>query len=132
MKPLRMTTPTPTSTRIVRSFDAPVALVWRAHTEPELVKRWMTGPEDHDLVHCDIDFRVGGKACRFLFQPETFGFFQFRPTTFFRGHPGQRRIQFGTQGFQLHLLRSVPSLRIVEQGLQIAQLGTQGRNLLVE
>ena len=71
MKPLRMTTPTPTSTRIVRTFDAPVALVWRAHTEPELVKRWMTGPEEHDLVHCDIDFRVGGKA-RYVWKNPSF------------------------------------------------------------
>jgi uncharacterized protein YndB with AHSA1/START domain len=62
MKPLELTTPTPTSTRIVRSFDAPLALVWRAHTEPELVMRWATGPPDHSLVSCTIDFWVGGSA----------------------------------------------------------------------
>lgn len=62
MKPLELTTPTPTSTRIVRTFDAPVALVWRAHTEAELVKRWATGPADHSLIACEIDFRVGGSA----------------------------------------------------------------------
>ena len=55
-------TPTPTSIRVVRSFDAPLALVWRAHTEPELVKQWMTGPPGHSLPVCEIDFRVGGKA----------------------------------------------------------------------
>jgi uncharacterized protein YndB with AHSA1/START domain len=55
-------TPTPTSIRIVRSFDAPVELVWRAHTEPELVKQWATGPADHSLPVCEIDLRVGGKA----------------------------------------------------------------------
>lgn len=62
MKPLELTTPTPTSTRIVRSFDAPLALVWRAYTEPELVKGWVTGPADHSLTTCEIDFRVGGRA----------------------------------------------------------------------
>lgn len=62
MKPLEMTTPTDTSTRIVRTFDAPLALVWRAHTEPELVKQWATGPEDHSLIVCEIDFKVGGTA----------------------------------------------------------------------
>ena len=62
MKSLELTTPTPTSTRIVRTFDAPVALVWRAHTEPGLVERWATGPPDHSLIACEIDFRVGGKA----------------------------------------------------------------------
>jgi len=62
MKPLKLPTPTPTSTRIVRTFDAPLALVWSAHTEAELVERWATGPADHSLVACEIDFRVGGKA----------------------------------------------------------------------
>jgi uncharacterized protein YndB with AHSA1/START domain len=62
MKPLKLTTPTPTTTRIVRTFDAPAALVWRAHTEPDLVKRWATGTADHSLIACEIDFRVGGKA----------------------------------------------------------------------
>lgn len=56
------TTPTPTSVRIVRTFDAPVRLVWRAHIEPELVKQWMTGPPGHSLPVCEIDFRVGGTA----------------------------------------------------------------------
>ncbi len=55
-------TPTPTSIRVVRRFEAPVELVWRAHTEPELVKQWMTGPEGHTLPVCEIDFRVGGKG----------------------------------------------------------------------
>ena len=55
-------TPTSTSIRIVRTFDAPVELVWRAHTEPELVKQWATGPPDHSLPVCEIDLRVGGKA----------------------------------------------------------------------
>ena len=62
MKPLELTTPTPTSTRIVRLFDAPLTLVWRAHTEPELVQRWATGTADHALIACEIDFRVGGNA----------------------------------------------------------------------
>jgi uncharacterized protein YndB with AHSA1/START domain len=43
-----------------RVFDAPRELVWEAMTTPELVKRWY-GPRGHDLVVCEIDFRVGGK-----------------------------------------------------------------------
>jgi uncharacterized protein YndB with AHSA1/START domain len=63
MRPLDdFSTPTPTSARIVRTFDAPAVLVWRAHTEPELVKQWMTGPEGHTLPVCEIDFRVGGRG----------------------------------------------------------------------
>jgi uncharacterized protein YndB with AHSA1/START domain len=62
MTSFEFTAPTPTSIRIVRTFDSPVELVWRAHTEPELVKQWMTGPPDHSLPICEIDLRVGGKA----------------------------------------------------------------------
>ena len=62
MEPLQLTTPSPTSIHIVRSFDAPVPLIWQAHTDPEIVKQWMTGPPDHSLPVCEIDFRVGGKA----------------------------------------------------------------------
>ena len=62
MNALTLTTPTETSMHIVRQFDAPLELVWRAHTEPELVKQWMTGPPGHSLPVCEIDFRVGGKA----------------------------------------------------------------------
>ncbi len=60
MKPLSMTTPTDTTIEIKRRFDAPVRAVWRAHTEPDLVKRWMTGPPGHTMPECEIDLRVGG------------------------------------------------------------------------
>ncbi len=61
------TTPTATSIRIARRFDAPVELVWRAHTEAELVKQWMSG----GLVVCEIDFRVGGQA-RYVWKNDDF------------------------------------------------------------
>ena len=55
-------TPTPTTIRVTLTFNAPIELIWRAHTEPELVKQWMTGPPHISLPVCEIDFRVGGKA----------------------------------------------------------------------
>lgn len=48
--------------RVTREFDAPPRLVWRAHTEPELVKKWLFGPDGWVLEHCMIDLRVGGTA----------------------------------------------------------------------
>lgn len=60
MKPLQLTTPKDTTIEITRSFDAPVGMVWRAHTEPDLVKRWLTGPAGHTMPVCEIDLRVGG------------------------------------------------------------------------
>jgi uncharacterized protein YndB with AHSA1/START domain len=44
---------------IERAFDAPAALVWRALTEPDLVKRWWAGKRG-EVTSAEIDLRVGG------------------------------------------------------------------------
>jgi uncharacterized protein YndB with AHSA1/START domain len=44
---------------ITREFDAPRHLVYRAWTEPELVKRWWGG-ERGEMTVAEIDLRVGG------------------------------------------------------------------------
>jgi uncharacterized protein YndB with AHSA1/START domain len=54
-----LTTPTDTQILMVREFDAPPELVWRAYTEPELVSRWWPGRRG-TMQSCEIDFRVGG------------------------------------------------------------------------
>src|SRR5580765_9108256 len=46
---------------ITRSFNAPRELVYDAHTKPELVRRWLLGPEGWSMPVCEIDLRVGGK-----------------------------------------------------------------------
>ena len=45
---------------ITRAFNAPKHLVYRAWTEPELVRRWL-GANWYPWVVCDMDVRVGGK-----------------------------------------------------------------------
>lgn len=45
---------------VKRIIDAPLALVWKAWTDPELVKRWW-GPKDYTSPSAKIDLRVGGK-----------------------------------------------------------------------
>jgi uncharacterized protein YndB with AHSA1/START domain len=54
-----VTLPSDTQILIVREFDAPVPLVWKAWTTPELVKRWWSG-ERGEVMSAEIDFRVGG------------------------------------------------------------------------
>ncbi|MRG60069.1 polyketide cyclase [Agromyces sp. CFH 90414] len=44
---------------IVREFDAPVEAVFRAHREPELVKRWL-GPNGYDMQIERWDFTTQG------------------------------------------------------------------------
>ncbi|UNX56558.1 SRPBCC family protein (plasmid) [Georgenia sp. TF02-10] len=46
--------------RIVREFDAPPALVYRAHADPELVRQWM-GPRSIDMDIERWDVRTGGE-----------------------------------------------------------------------
>jgi uncharacterized protein YndB with AHSA1/START domain len=45
---------------ITREFDAPKALVWKAWTTPELVRRWW-GAKRGEVKVAEIDLRVGGK-----------------------------------------------------------------------
>ena len=47
---------------VVRAFNAPRDLVFEAFSKPELVKRWMLGPEGWSMPACTIDFRAGGKG----------------------------------------------------------------------
>lgn len=46
---------------VTRQFNAPRALVWRALTEPALVKRWLGAMPGWTFPVCEIDARVGGK-----------------------------------------------------------------------
>lgn len=42
-----------------REFDAPVADLWRAHVEPELIARWL-GPGGYDVEDVVFEARDGG------------------------------------------------------------------------
>lgn len=46
---------------MTRVFHAPRALVFEAHTNPELVRKWLNGPPGWTMPVCEIDLRVGGK-----------------------------------------------------------------------
>jgi uncharacterized protein YndB with AHSA1/START domain len=59
--PLTATTPNDTDSGVTRTFDAPADVVFRAHTEPALVKRWLLGPPGWTMPICEIDLRVGGR-----------------------------------------------------------------------
>lgn len=43
-----------------RTFDAPAQRVFDAMTKPELVQKWLLGPEGWTMPVCEIDLRVGG------------------------------------------------------------------------
>lgn len=60
MNSTSVSTPTDTTIVIARSFDAPVALVFAAHTEPEHLTKWLTGPDGFALTSVTADIRTGG------------------------------------------------------------------------
>lgn len=68
-----------THVRITRLIDGPRDLVWRAHTEAELMTQWMLGPDGWRMTVCEIDPSVGGRY-RYAWEPvdgapgEPFGF----------------------------------------------------------
>lgn len=53
-------TPSEREVTLTRGFEAPRELVFRALTEPDLLKQWY-GPSGWQLVVCDVDLRVGGE-----------------------------------------------------------------------
>jgi uncharacterized protein YndB with AHSA1/START domain len=75
--------------RITREFDAPPAKVFRAHTDPDLVVRWMA-PRRHEIRIDHYDCRTGG-AYRVLHvsDGEEYGFYG----SFHEVRPGQLIVQ---------------------------------------
>jgi uncharacterized protein YndB with AHSA1/START domain len=57
---LKLTTRGDREIVMTRVFDAPRTLVFDAFTKPELVRRWLLGPEGWSMPVCEIDLRVGG------------------------------------------------------------------------
>jgi uncharacterized protein YndB with AHSA1/START domain len=46
---------------VTRRFAASPEAVYRAHTDPQLIQRWMLGPEGWTMPVCISDARPGGK-----------------------------------------------------------------------
>jgi uncharacterized protein YndB with AHSA1/START domain len=64
-----VTLPTDTQILITRTFNAPRHLVFRASTEPDLIKRWWHGGHG-EMTVAEVDLRVGGKWRYALVTPE--------------------------------------------------------------
>jgi len=46
---------------VTRRFAAPPEAVYRAHTEPELIQKWLLGPDGWTMPVCISEARAGGK-----------------------------------------------------------------------
>ena len=57
---LAIATPSDCEIVMTRVMRAPRALVFDAFTKPEMIKRWLLGPDGWSMPVCDVDLRVGG------------------------------------------------------------------------
>ncbi len=46
---------------MTRTFNAPRHLVFEAFTRPDLIKRWLIGPDGWSMPVCEVDLKVGGR-----------------------------------------------------------------------
>jgi uncharacterized protein YndB with AHSA1/START domain len=83
--------PTVPQVRIVREFDAPPAKVFRAHTDPELLARWL-GPRDTDTTIEHYDCRTGG-AYRYVMSRASEGMEAGFHGSFHEVRPGELIVQ---------------------------------------
>jgi uncharacterized protein YndB with AHSA1/START domain len=61
MSKLTLQTEGDTHIVITRRFAAPPKAVYRAHTDPELIQKWLLGPEGWTMPVCVNEARPGGK-----------------------------------------------------------------------
>ncbi len=57
---LEVATPGDQEIVMTRGFNASRDLVFDAFTKPELIKKWLLGPDGWSMPICDVDLRVGG------------------------------------------------------------------------
>jgi len=58
-----------TQVRVSRVIRGSVEQVWRAHHEPELMKKWLLGPDGWTMPVCEIATNVG-ETYRYFWEPE--------------------------------------------------------------
>src|SRR3984957_12006171 len=58
---MTLTTEGDTHVIVTRRFAAPPEAVYRAHTDPKLIQKWLLGPEGWTMPVCINDAKAGGK-----------------------------------------------------------------------
>jgi uncharacterized protein YndB with AHSA1/START domain len=61
MSKLTLKTEGDTHVLVTRRFDASPEAVFRAHTEPELIQKWLLGPDGWTMPVCINEAKPGGK-----------------------------------------------------------------------
>jgi len=61
MQEAQVSLPSDSEVKVVRQFNAPRKLVYKAYTTPALMQRWLVGYPGWTMPVCEMDVRVGGK-----------------------------------------------------------------------
>lgn len=69
---LEVTTPSEREIVMTRVVAAPRDVVYDAFTKPELIRRWLLGPDGWTMPVCSIDLKVGGRY-EYVWRHETDG-----------------------------------------------------------
>ena len=75
MSKLTLKTEGDTHVIVTRRFAASPEAVYRAHTDPKIVQKWMLGPEGWTMPVCQSDLRPGGKIRYEWKHPNKGGFY---------------------------------------------------------
>jgi uncharacterized protein YndB with AHSA1/START domain len=62
MSKLKLVTEGDTHVVVTRHFAARPETVYRAHTEPELIRKWMLGPDGWTMTECINEAKPGGNV----------------------------------------------------------------------
>lgn len=68
----KVSMPTDRSIEFARDFNAPRQLVFDAFTRPELIRRWLLGPDGWSMPVCEVDLKIGGRY-RYVWHKEKTG-----------------------------------------------------------
>ena len=58
--PIAVTYPSANAVTVTREFDAPADLVFACHIKPQLLQRWLLGPDGWSMPVCEVAAEVGG------------------------------------------------------------------------
>jgi uncharacterized protein YndB with AHSA1/START domain len=108
---LEVTTPSDCEVRLTRVFKAPRELVFRAHTEPALMKRWLGVFGGMTLEVCAVDLRVGG-TMRYVWRTAS-GRLMGMTSTILELEPPERIV--GSEAFDVSPSKSISTLLMKEE-----------------
>lgn len=61
MSKLTLKTEGDTHVVVTRRFAAPPEAIYRAHTDPNLIQKWLLGPEGWTMPVCNFEAKAGGR-----------------------------------------------------------------------